>query len=764
VSRSNGFKISPRARRILRQSGLDPAGLQGSGPGGRIVEKDVLGHRGSGVAPSGGKRVALTPMRAAIARRLTESKQTVPHFYLKQTIRTDALVAYRKGVKESTGASVNDLVLQATARTLAEFPDFRCRWAGDALEEQDGIHLGVAVGLEEGGVVVPVLLHADRLSLADLHRETVRLAEAARQRRIENMGRGIFTVSNLGMFGVEEFTAIVNPPESGILAVGAIRHVMTDNGPAQVMTVQLSCDHRIVDGVLAARFMNRLKERLENPAVGLGGERSVQVISEPPAHSRNGRPDGKGKEVVVVGAGPGGYVAALEAAHHGAKVTLVEKSPHAGGTCLNFGCIPSKALLASAELRHRLTHARSMGILLPGKSEVDWKAIQNRKNKIVQDLRGGLRHLFQSAEIQTLHGTGRLAGPGLVAVRGTEGEKVLKASQIILAPGSRPTVLPGITVDGERIATTDTALHWDSLPASLLIIGGGVIGVEFACLMQALGVRVTVVEKQERILPEMEADLGKEMFRILARRRDSEMGTQGVEFVLGAEIKEVSLHNREVGVRLAGGKELRAERVLVAVGRRPATEDLGLETANLSTNRGYLLVGDDMRVAPGIFCVGDANGRCQLAQAASAQGKVAARNALGGHETLPGPIPFAVYSFPEIASAGLTEEECRQAGRDFAVGRFPLSNLGKSRVVGETDGFVKVLRATADDTLLGVHAIGHNAVEFITAVLPLLRQGAKAQDLGSIVFPHPSMSEALAEAADDSLGHALHLPKRLASA
>ena len=168
-----------------------------------------------------------------------------------------------------------------------------------------------------------------------------------------------------------------------------------------------------------------------------------------------------------------------------------------------------------------------------------------------------------------------------------------------------------------------------------------------------------------------------------------------------------------------------------------------------------------MRAAPGIFCVGDANGRCQLAQAASAQGKVAARNALGGQETLTGPIPFAVYSFPEIASAGLTEEECRRDGRNFAVGRFPLSHLGKSRVVGETDGLVKVLRGTEDDALLGVHAIGHNAVEFITAALPLLRQGAKAQDLGSIVFPHPSMSEALAEAADDSLGHALHLPKRL---
>lgn len=761
MSRPGRFKISPRARRALRQSGLDPAGVRGSGPGGRIVEKDVLGQRGSAPSSTGGKRIALTPMRAAIARRLTESKQSVPHFYLKQTIRADALVAYRKSVKESTGASVNDLVLLATARTLAEFSDFRCRWAGDALEEQDGVHLGVAVGLEEGGVVVPVLLHADRLSVAHLHRETVRLAEAARQRRIENMGRGIFTVSNLGMFGVEEFTAIVNPPESGILAVGAIRRAITDKGPAQVMTVQLSCDHRIVDGVLAARFMNRLRERLENPAVGLGEGSSVQVTAEPPAHFRNGRNGGEGKEVVVVGAGPGGYVAALEAAHHGAKVTLVEKAPYAGGTCLNFGCIPSKALLASAELRHRLTHARTMGIRLSGKSEVDWTAIQNRKNKIVQDLRGGLRHLFQTAGIHTVQGIGRLAGPGQVAVRGAEGEEILKAPQVILAPGSRPSELPGMTVDGQRVATTDTALHWDSLPASLLIIGGGVIGVEFACLMQALGVRVTVVEKQSRILTEMEADLAKEMLLILARRGDSESGTHGVEFVLGAEIQDLRLHGKEVGVRLAGGKELRAERVLVAVGRRPATEDLGLETTQLTTNRGYLRVGDDMRAAPGIFCVGDANGRCQLAQAASAQGKVAARNALGGQETLTGPIPFAVYSFPEIASAGLTEEECRRDGRDFAVGRFPLSHLGKSRVVGETDGFVKVLRGTEDDALLGVHAIGHNAVEFITAALPLLRQGAKAQDLGSIVFPHPSMSEALAEAADDSLGLALHLPKRL---
>ena len=255
MSRTSRLKISPRARRALRQAGLQAGDLRGSGPAGRIIEKDVRQARSAHSSGSAGKRRPVSAMRAAIARRLAESKQTVPHFYLKQTIRADALVAFRKQVKESTGASVNDLVLQAVARNLAEFPDFLCRWAGDALEEQDGVHLGVAVGLEEGGVVVPVVLNADQLSLANLRKETVRLSESARQRRIENMGRGVFTVSNLGMFGIEEFTAIVNPPESGILAVGAIRLAMTENGSAQVMTVQLSCDHRIIDGVLAARFM-----------------------------------------------------------------------------------------------------------------------------------------------------------------------------------------------------------------------------------------------------------------------------------------------------------------------------------------------------------------------------------------------------------------------------------------------------------------------------------------------------------------------------
>ena len=237
-----------------------------------------------------------------------------------------------------------------------------------------------------------------------------------------------------------------------------------------------------------------------------------------------------------------------------------------------------------------------------------------------------------------------------------------------------------------------------------------------------------------------------------------------MEFHLGQEIENVKVSDKEVVVRLGGGKEIRAERALVAVGRRPVTEELGLSSVGLSTQNGYLPVGEDMRAATGIFCVGDANGRCQLAQAASAQGKVAARNAVGGRETLSGPVPFAVYSFPEIASVGLTEEECRQSGKKIAVGRFSLSGLGKARVVGETSGFVKVIRSEEDHTLLGVHTVGHNAVEYITAVLPLVRQKVRAEELGSLIFPHPSMSESLAEAADDSYGHALHLPMRVADA
>lgn len=743
-------KISPRARRTMLRLGLTPQRLTGTGPNGRIVEADVL-RAAESASAIGGTRTPLSGMRKTIARRLVEAKQTVPHFYLRRTIKADALVAFHQARRALHPCSLNDIFVKAVAIAVRDYPAFRSRIEGEDLLQLDDANIGIAVGLD-GGVVVPVVLQADRIPLADLAVETKRIIGLAREKRVENSGKGVFSISNLGMYDVEEFTAIVNPPESGILAIGAARETLTvENGvsrASKVVTLTLSCDHRVVDGMAAALFLKRVAELVETPALLVEGE--GDVTGQKPEISL-GRERGE-YDLAVIGSGPGGYIAALQAADLGAKVAVIEKSPHLGGTCLNNGCIPSKALLASAELLHRIHAAKSLGITVSGEATADWSAIQSRKDGILKGLRGGIGGLFKSRNITLINGYGALDGAQRVQVANEGKSTLVTATSVLLATGSRPAVLPGYTVDGEQVATTDTALHWSTLPKSLLIIGGGVIGVEFACMMQALGVAVTIVEKMPRLLGELDAEVADSLHKVLKKR--------GVAIHVGVEIKEFTVIDACRAV-LSNGETIRVERTLLAVGRKPSTESLGLDTVGLTTDRGFLRVGDDMSAGQGIYCVGDANGRCLLAHAASAQGRLAVKNALSGKaEAFTAPIPSAVYTFPEIGSVGLTEEQAKAQGLPIAVGRFPLRNLGKAMASGETDGFVKVIRHTGTDALLGVHAIGHSAIDFSTAAGAILQAKAKASDLASMVFPHPSMSEGLGEAAEDAYGHALHLPPR----
>jgi dihydrolipoamide dehydrogenase len=738
----SSYKISPRARRAATRLGLSVERLSGSGPGGRIVEADVL-RASKNSAP--GSRQPLGGMRKTIARRLVEAKQTVPHFYLRRTIKAEALTAFLPARRMLHPCSLNDIIVKAVAMAVREFPAFRSRIDGEDLLTLDDTNIGIAVGLD-GGVVVPVVLAADTLPLDKLAAETKRLIGLAREKRVENSGRGVFSISNLGMFDVEEFTAIVNPPESGILAIGAVREVMRVEdgvaGTGKALTMTLSCDHRVVDGMAAALFLNRVGELLETPALLVAETASPRIEVE--------RERGE-YDVAVIGSGPGGYVAALQAAALGAKVAVIEKSPHVGGTCLNAGCIPSKTLLASAGLLHRIQSAKNLGITVAGSVTADWPAMQKRKDAILRGLRGGIGGLFQSRRITLVVGHGRLDGAGRIQVGQEAATTLLTATSILLAPGSCPAVLPGFAVDGERVATTDSALHWSTLPQSLLIIGGGVIGVEFACMMQALGVAVAVVEKTSRLLPELDAEIASALQAILAKR--------GVSFHLGTEIKDFAATEGGCRAVLSQGTTLEAERTLIAVGRKPNTDHLGLDSVGLTLDRGFLRTGDDMATtARGVFCVGDANGRCQLAHAASAQGRVAARNALGGKETLTAPMPAAVYTFPEVAGLGLTETAARERGLPIAIGKFPLRHLGKALASGDTEGFVKVIRHSGSDELLGVHAMGHSAIEFTSAAAAVMHTRAPTSQLASMVFPHPSLSEALGEAAEDAYGHALHLP------
>ena len=458
-------------------------------------------------------------------------------------------------------------------------------------------------------------------------------------------------------------------------------------------------------------------------------------------------------QVAVIGAGPGGYIAALKAARMGVKTAIVEKH-HLGGTCLNYGCIPSKALLASAELMHRMRGANSLGVSVNGTVSFDWPAIQKRKDKVLTKLRGGIKGLLGARDVTLYTGNAVLDGKGKVNVMDAkDGSESFTANTIILATGSVPARIPGWPVAPEYVCTSDEALHWKELPKRLLIVGGGVIGCEFACMMHEYGVEVTIVEWMDSLLPEMETQLGQALAGIFTKR--------GITIHTGVKVEALELKGGGVEAIISGNQSLQVDKVLVATGRRPNTQDVGLESIGLVTDRGFIRVNDKMETAiKDYYCIGDANGRCLLAHAASAQGEVAVENALGHCKEQTLPVPNAVYTFPEIASVGLTTKQAQQQGIPIRIGEFPIGHLGKAMAVGEELGFVRVLRHFEDERLLGVHVIGHNATEIIESATAMLSLKASAKNLGEMIFAHPTLSEAVKEAAEDSFQSALHLPPR----
>ncbi|NLF72604.1 MAG: dihydrolipoyl dehydrogenase [Candidatus Anammoximicrobium sp.] len=461
-------------------------------------------------------------------------------------------------------------------------------------------------------------------------------------------------------------------------------------------------------------------------------------------------------DIFVIGAGPGGYVAALKAAQMGAKAAVAEQH-HLGGTCLNYGCIPSKALLSSAELLHSVQNARKWGVTVSGEVGFDWQEITKHKDKILRQLRGGVASLFKGRGVTQLTGHGNLDGAGRLVVTPSDGPaRVVTAGKVIIATGSVPVRIPGWPTDAAVVCTSDEAVHWTSLPKKLLIVGGGVIGCEFACMMQAFGVAVTVVEMLPSLLPTLDQELGKALLAIFKGR--------GISCYLDTKVEgmELAAGGAAVKTRLSNGETLEFDRVLVAVGRRPNTEQLGLDSAGIQTSkRGFVPVNDHLETnVAGHYCIGDANGRCLLAHAASAHGVAAVENALGHAKPFVSPIPSAVYTFPEIASVGLSEQEARDQGLPIAIGRFPIGHLGKAMAARHTDGFVKMIRHRETGQLLGAHMLGQNATECIAATTALLHQKASMQDVADTVWAHPTISEAIKESAEDALNMGLHLPPR----
>jgi dihydrolipoamide dehydrogenase len=457
-------------------------------------------------------------------------------------------------------------------------------------------------------------------------------------------------------------------------------------------------------------------------------------------------------DIAVIGAGPGGYVAALRAAQLGAKVAVVEKD-RVGGVCLNWGCIPTKTLLRSAEVLALAREASDYGVVVAD-ARLDWTAAQKRKDGVVRRLTGGVKLLLDKAGVRLLAGTARFVSPSVLEVLQDGGAERVVAKTYIVAAGSRPASLPIPGLEGPGVLTSDAALCLESLPESMLIVGAGPIGVEFATLFQACGVQVTLVEVLPRVLPTLEAELGAEVDRALKKAR--------VRVHTASKVSKVEAHGGRHVVTIQGGSQevtVEVEKVLLAVGRRPNVEELGLSEVGIEAARGGIHVDGHLRtMAPHVYAVGDVTGGILLAHVAMHEGIVAAENALGRERMMNyNAVPRCVFTRPEVATVGLTEDAARQQGYDVQVGRFPFRANGKALAQGEHDGLVKVVAESKYGQVLGVHIVGPHASDLIQEGTLALMLESTLGDLEATIHPHPSLSEAIAEAGLAAQGHALHI-------
>jgi dihydrolipoamide dehydrogenase len=469
-------------------------------------------------------------------------------------------------------------------------------------------------------------------------------------------------------------------------------------------------------------------------------------------------------DLVVLGAGPGGYVAAARAAQLGMKVAVVEKE-RLGGVCLNKGCIPTKTLLRSAELYHNMKNSEEFGITV-GDVNLEFDRVQKRKQKVVDTLHKGVEGLLKKNKVDVYYGTGRILGPsifspmpGTISVEHTDSSEeptMLVPKNVLIATGSRPRTLPGLEVDGHFVMNSDHALQMEELPKSMIIIGGGVIGVEWASMLSDFGVDVTIVEYMDRILPLEDEDISKEMARLLKKRK--------VKILTGAKVlpETVTAQDGKVTMQVEKGGEvttLEADRTLVSVGREANIDDIGLQNTSIKVEKGVIQVNEFMQTEEShIYAIGDVVGGYQLAHVASHEGILAVEH-MAGKEVYPiDPltIPRCTYSRPEVGSIGLTEAQAKEKGYEVKVGKFPFRAVGKSLVFGEMDGFIKIISDKKTDDLLGVHIIGPHATDMISEAGLAKVLDATAWEIAHTIHPHPTLSEVYAEAAMAVDGKPIH--------
>ncbi|MDF2902784.1 MAG: dihydrolipoamide dehydrogenase [Bacillus sp. (in: firmicutes)] len=467
-------------------------------------------------------------------------------------------------------------------------------------------------------------------------------------------------------------------------------------------------------------------------------------------------------DLVILGGGTGGYVAAIRASQLGLKTAIVEKAK-LGGTCLHSGCIPSKALLRSAEVFTTMKRSADFGVFA-NDITFDFSKVQERKNNIVAGLYKGVQHLMKQGKIDVYEGLGRILGPsifspmpGTISVEMNNGQEneMLIPKNVLIATGSRPRLLPGLEVDGTFVLSSDEALTMVTLPKTILIVGGGVIGIEWASMLSDFGVLVTVIEFADRIIPTEDKEISKEMQRLMKKK--------GIKIVTGAKVLSESLQ-KDNGVSVSAEvkgeiRQFSAEKLLVSVGRLANVEGIGIENTEIQIDKGYIATNQFFQTKEShIYAIGDVIGGLQLAHVASAEGVIAVEHIAG---LTPAPlaynlVPKCIYSRPEVASVGLTEDEANSKGHQIKIGKFSFRAIGKALVFGESDGFVKIIAEQDTNDILGVHMIGPHVTDLISEAGLAMVLDATPWEISKAIHPHPTLSEAISEAALAVDGKAIH--------
>jgi dihydrolipoyl dehydrogenase len=458
-------------------------------------------------------------------------------------------------------------------------------------------------------------------------------------------------------------------------------------------------------------------------------------------------------DVVIIGSGPGGYVAGIRAGQLGMKVAVIEKDPFIGGTCTHRGCIPTKALLENADIYEHVNRAKEFGINVGG-VQLDFKAGQDRKQAVVDKNAKGIEFLFKKNKVDRITGFGRLAGKGVVEVMANNQTQRLNAKNVILAMGSVPRDLPHIKTDGKRIINSDHILLLQEVPKSMLVIGAGAVGCEFASIFSRFGTKATIVEILPQLLPLEDEEIAKEFTRQFKKK--------GIDVYTDSKVDAAEVSDKGVKVTVsAKGKQqtIEVDVVLSATGRRAVTENCGLEKTKVKVDRGFVQVDQFMRTAePNVYAIGDIVPTPALAHCASAEGILAIEH-IGGLDPRPinyDHVPNCTYTDPEVASVGLTEKKAREKGYDVKVGKFPFTANSKARILGESGGMVKIVAEKKYDEVLGMHIVGPRATELIVEGCAALELEATAESIAKTIHAHPTLSEAMMEAAEDVAGHSIH--------